>query len=72
MHLSGNPATCTKCRYIAVMERLVEPERMVAFRVAWVDDKGKQQVMAQPADPSLLCRAAVSSAACLFVTTPRH
>lgn len=26
------------------MERMVEPERMVAFRVAWVDDKGKQQV----------------------------
>jgi hypothetical protein len=29
---------------IAVMERLVEPERMLAFRVAWVDDSGKQQV----------------------------
>lgn len=28
---------------IPVMERLVEPERMIAFRVAWVDDKGKQQ-----------------------------
>lgn len=26
------------------MARLVEPERMVAFRVAWVDDKGVQQV----------------------------
>ena len=24
--------------------RLVEPERMIQFRVAWVDDKGKQQV----------------------------
>ena len=30
---------------IEVMERLVEPERMIAFRVAWVDDKGKQQVL---------------------------
>lgn len=26
------------------MARLVEPERMIAFRVAWVDDKGAQQV----------------------------
>jgi hypothetical protein len=31
-------------RYIPVMARLAEPERMVAFRVAWVDDKGVQQV----------------------------
>ena len=30
-------------RYIGIMERLIEPERMVAFRVAWVDDAGKQQ-----------------------------
>jgi len=29
---------------VEVMERLVEPERMIAFRVAWVDDDGKQQV----------------------------
>lgn len=29
---------------ISVMERLVEPERMLQFRVAWVDDKGTQQV----------------------------
>lgn len=29
---------------IPVMERLVEPERMLQFRVAWVDDKGTQQV----------------------------
>jgi hypothetical protein len=38
----------TRCvpthRYIPVMARLAEPERMVAFRVAWVDDKGQQQV----------------------------
>jgi glutamate dehydrogenase/leucine dehydrogenase len=31
-------------RYIKVMARMAEPERMVAFRVAWVDDKGEQQV----------------------------
>ena len=27
-----------------VMERLIEPERMVTFRVPWVDDEGKVQV----------------------------
>ena len=29
---------------IDVVERLVEPERMIAFRVAWIDDAGKQHV----------------------------
>lgn len=28
----------------ALLERLVEPERQVMFRVAWVDDEGKAQV----------------------------
>ena len=28
-----------------VMERLIEPERMVTFRVPWVDDEGKVQVL---------------------------
>jgi glutamate dehydrogenase (NADP+) len=27
-----------------VLERIVEPERMISFRVPWVDDKGKVQV----------------------------
>lgn len=27
-----------------IMERLVEPDRMVSFRVAWVDDQGKVRV----------------------------
>ena len=27
-----------------VLERLVEPERQIIFRVPWVDDSGKQQV----------------------------
>ena len=27
-----------------VLERLVEPERQIMFRVPWVDDKGKVQV----------------------------
>ena len=28
----------------ALLERLVEPERIVSFRVTWVDDSGKVQV----------------------------
>ncbi len=27
-----------------VIDRIVEPERMIVFRVPWVDDKGKVQV----------------------------
>ncbi|KAH1084820.1 hypothetical protein AAZX31_07G011400 [Glycine max] len=27
-------------RYINIMERLLEPERMIVFRVSWVDDRG--------------------------------
>lgn len=29
---------------VSLLERLVEPERIVIFRVPWVDDKGKAQV----------------------------
>ena len=28
----------------SLLERLVEPERIITFRVPWVDDQGKQQV----------------------------
>ena len=28
----------------AILERLTEPERMIKFRVPWVDDKGNVQV----------------------------
>ncbi len=28
----------------AILERLVEPERVISFRVAWVDDQGRVQV----------------------------
>ena len=28
----------------ALVERLVEPERIISFRVPWVDDQGKVQV----------------------------
>ena len=28
----------------AILERIVEPDRLVTFKVPWVDDKGKVQV----------------------------
>ena len=28
----------------AILERLVEPERTIAFRVPWVDDKGQIRI----------------------------
>ena len=28
----------------AILERILIPERVISFRVAWVDDKGKVQV----------------------------
>ena len=33
-----------KYRSHSVLERLVEPERIISFRVPWVDDNGKVQV----------------------------
>jgi len=32
------------CRDGKILERLVEPERMIQFRVPWIDDKGQIQV----------------------------
>lgn len=31
-------------RYVHVLERLVEPERVIIFKVPWVDDKGEAHV----------------------------
>ena len=31
-------------RKLSILERLVEPERIISFRVPWVDDKGVVQV----------------------------
>jgi glutamate dehydrogenase/leucine dehydrogenase len=31
-------------RYNGILERIVEPERVIMFRVPWLDDKGNQQV----------------------------
>ncbi|PYI47782.1 MAG: NADP-specific glutamate dehydrogenase [Verrucomicrobia bacterium] len=33
-----------KCRDAKILERLVEPERMIQFRVPWIDDNGQIQV----------------------------
>ena len=33
-----------KYRSVSLLERLVEPERIISFRVPWVDDKGTVQV----------------------------
>ena len=33
-----------KYRREALLERLVEPDRQIKFRVQWVDDKGQMQV----------------------------
>ena len=34
-----------KYRKMALLERLVEPERIISFRVPWVDDKGPRKEM---------------------------
>ncbi len=31
-------------RYNGILERIVEPERVIMFRIPWLDDKGNQQV----------------------------
>ena len=33
-----------KYRKMALLERLVEPERVISFRIPWVDDNGQVQV----------------------------
>lgn len=38
--LDNNP----EYRHAGIMERMVEPERVIQFRVPWVDDQGKVQV----------------------------
>lgn len=41
---SLEPVLETHPEYISVVERVVEPERLIHFRVAWVDDAGETQV----------------------------
>ena len=40
----NDPVQVEKFRKEALLERLVEPERQIKFRVPWVDDKGVVQV----------------------------
>lgn len=35
---------CAQERRVHAQARLVEPERVLQFRVCWTDDKGQQQV----------------------------
>lgn len=42
--LSLKPLLAAKPAYSAVLERLVEPERQIIFRVPWLDDAGNLRV----------------------------
>ncbi|KAJ3427961.1 nadp-specific glutamate dehydrogenase 1-related [Anaeramoeba flamelloides] len=41
---SLEPVFAKDKKYIKVMEQILEPERIIQFRVAWVDDKGNKQI----------------------------
>ncbi|KAJ1916829.1 hypothetical protein H4219_003562 [Mycoemilia scoparia] len=38
------PVLAKNPQYLEALERLIEPERAIIFRVPWIDDQGKQQV----------------------------
>ena len=46
-----------------ILERIVEPERQIMFRVPWMDDQGRVQVTVV-SDSSLTARSAPTRAAC--------
>ncbi|XXG48248.1 hypothetical protein AAC387_Pa02g2753 [Persea americana] len=41
---SLEPVLLKNSQYVHILERLLEPERMIVFRVPWVDDKGETHV----------------------------
>lgn len=41
---SVQPVLDSDPKYVKVMERLIEPERAIQFRVPWLDDKGQVQI----------------------------
>lgn len=41
---NSNEVSLTYFSYVNIMERLLEPERMILFRVPWVDDRGETHV----------------------------
>ena len=59
--LEKNP----KYRSEALLERLVEPERIIQFRVAWTDDKGQVHVNRLSAFNSTAL-SVLSKVACVF------
>jgi glutamate dehydrogenase (NADP+) len=38
------PVFARDAKYVAVMKRILEPERAIQFRVPWIDDQGIEQV----------------------------
>ncbi|KAK1290750.1 hypothetical protein QJS10_CPB18g00887 [Acorus calamus] len=41
---SLEPVLVKNSQYVHILERLLEPERMIVFRVPWMDDKGEPHV----------------------------
>ncbi|XP_077216988.1 uncharacterized protein LOC143851436 isoform X1 [Tasmannia lanceolata] len=41
---SLEPVLAKNSQYVHILERLLEPERMIIFRVPWIDDKGETHV----------------------------
>ena len=37
---SIKPCLAKHPKYLSVLERIVEPERLIQFRVPWIDDQG--------------------------------
>src|SRR3989339_2161684 len=33
-----------ECKHLKIIERIIEPERVIIFRVTWVDDQGNVQI----------------------------
>lgn len=43
-HYNSDKETLLCVSYVSTMERLLEPERTIVFRVPWVDDRGETHV----------------------------
>lgn len=55
--LEQNP----RYRHMSLLERLVEPERVIQFRVVWLDDKNQVQVNRACACSSTLLSAPIKA-----------
>lgn len=60
--LEQNP----RYRQMSLLERMIEPERVIQFRVTWVDDRNRYRLTARGAF-SLTRRLARLRAACVFI-----